>query len=345
MNRLPWFAMAGLILLVGCRPQEPREARFGVMGAFCAIIAGTGEAGKLDDYVRIVEPVMQEIDADLSLYRTNSELSRLNARAGTGDIEAGLHLRENLKLAIRYGDLSRGAFDVTVGPVVRLWGFSGGKRPDVVPSDTDIEAARARVGYRALHLEGKRARLDRAGMAVDLGGIAKGYAVDVCCDLLKAEGARDFTVNLSGNMRCFGRPVPGRSWRIGIRDPFDGKAVLGSINLEDGIAVSTSGNYERFVELDGHRYAHIIDPRTGRPVEGMAGVTVIAPSAAQADALSTALFVMGVQQGAQTLRGLVRTEALFVPDRRPIRIFMTSGMAEVFHPRADLADSIQIVGP
>ncbi len=330
----------------GCRaPEPPREVRYAVMGAHAAVIAGGREAGQAEAYGRIAETAMREIEAELSLYRSNSALSQLNAAAGTGAIEAGPHLRANLALARRYGDLSGGAFDVTVGPLVRLWGFSGGKTPVSVVSDAQIEAARTRIGYRNIRLEGTRASLDQPGMGADLGGIAKGYAVDVCGDLLRARGARDFTINLAGNMRCFGRPSPERPWRIGVRDPFHGEDTLGMLDIEDGMAVSTSGNYERFVVLGGHRYAHIIDPRTGRPVEGMAGVTVVAPSAAAADALSTALFVLGVEAGERVLAGLPGVEALFVPDRQPLEILVTRGMTRVFHPRPELADRVRVIAP
>jgi thiamine biosynthesis lipoprotein len=334
------------MLGTGCRASAPpREVRYPVMGAFAAVIAAGGEAGRVDDYARIAEAAMREIESELSLYRTNSALSKLNAAAGTGFVEVGPHLRANLVLARRYGDLSGGAFDVTVGPLVRLWGFSGGKVPlALVPADR-IGEARARVGYRNIRLEGGRASLDQPGMVIDLGGIAKGYAVDFCGDLLRARGARDFTVNLAGNMRCFGRPSAERPWRIGVRDPFHSDDTLGLLDLEDGMAVSTSGNYERFVEIDGHRYAHIIDPRTGCPVEGMAGVTVLAPSAADADALSTALFVLGVEAGARAIAGVPGVEALFVPDRQPPEIFVTRGMSRVFHPREDTVNRVRVIVP
>lgn len=345
-RRVGMVCIAVTALSIGCRaPALPREVRYAVMGAYASVIVGSRDAGKAEAYAKIAETVMREIEDELSLYRSNSVLSQLNAVAGTGSVEAGSHLRANLALARRYGDLSGGAFDVTVGPLVRLWGFSGGKTPVEVVPEAMIAAARARVGYRNIRLEDGRASLAQPGMRVDLGGIAKGYAVDVCGDLLRARGARDFTINLAGNMRCFGRPSPERSWRIGVRDPFRGEETLGMLDLADGMAVSTSGNYERFVEIDGHRYAHIIDPRTGRPVEGMAGVTVLAPTAADADALSTALFVVGVEAGAEIMGGIPRGEALFVPDRQPLEILVTRGMARMFHPRPDVADRVRVIAP
>ena len=347
----PWLLLGAVSLVVmalaGCLVSAPtpapRESRFGVMGTYASVIAGGHEAGRAEEYAKATETIMRVIEADLSLYRTNSLLSQLNARAGTGSVEADEYLRANIALARRFGDLSHGTFDVTVGPLVRLWGFSGGKVPTAIVSEDRIEAAKALVGYKHLQLDGQRAFLDRPGMVVDLGGIAKGYAVDVCCDLLRSRGARDFTVNLSGNMRCYGRPAPERPWRIGVRDPFDADGLLGSLDLENGMSVSTSGNYERFVMIDGHRYIHIIDPRTGRPVEGMAGVTVICPSAADADGLSTTLFVLGVEEGTKALRSVPGAEALFVPDRQPLEIDVTRGMTNAFHVRPDLAGCVRVL--
>ncbi len=344
---LCWFsAWIAVLLAAGCLvPQSaPRELRFNVMGTYASVIAAGHETGRAEEYCKATETVMRGIESELTIYRTNSLLSQLNALAGKGSVEADATLRANIELAWKYGDLSHGTFDVTVGPLVRLWGFSGGKVPAAAVPEDRIQAARALVGYKHLHLDGTRASLDQPGMVVDLGGIAKGYAVDVCCDLLRSRGARDFTVNLSGNMRCFGRPAPERPWRIGVRDPFDANGMLGFLDLENGMAVSTSGNYERFVMIDGHRYIHIIDPRTGRPVEGMAGVTVISPSAADADGLSTALFVLGVEEGSKVIYGLPGTEALFVPDRQPLEIDVTRGMTRFFHVRPDLAGSVHVIG-
>lgn len=346
-RRAGLLALAAAVsgLCPACRPvPPPREATFATMGTVASVIAGGRQAPRAEAYAAIAAGVMREVDEQLSLYKTNSELSRLNALAGSGQgMRPGDHLRANLELALRYGDLSHGTFDVTVGPIVRMWGFSGGRRPAAALTDAQVAAMRTRVDYRRIRLDGGQAVLETPGMVVDLGGIAKGYAVDVCCDRLRAQGARDFTVNLSGNMRCFGRPAPDRPWHIGVRDPFHAGEVIGSIDLENGMAVSTSGNYEQFVEFNGHRYAHIIDPRTGWPVEGMAGTTVIAPQAADADALSTALFVLGIAEGTAVVGKVPGAGALFIPDREPLEIHVTAGMARCFHPQAGYAGAVRVL--
>jgi thiamine biosynthesis lipoprotein len=131
-------------------------------------------------------------------------------------------------------------------------------------------------------------------------------------------------------MRCFGRPDASRSWQIGVQNPFRLHEVIGRLDLGNGMAVATSGNYERFVMIGGRRCAHIIDPRTGLPVEGMAGVTVLAATAAEADALSTSLFVLGMEEGARVAAFVTNGAAVFVPDRQPMEVWTTRSMTNVF---------------
>lgn len=301
------------------------------MGTVASVMTAGRDAEPCALYTGKVQDRMREIEAALSIYNPTSDLSRMNAMAGQGLVPAEGHLRMTVGLALVYGAMTHGAFDVTVGPLVKAWGFSGGKKPVTVPPAALLEERRALVGYTNLVLAGGRCGLTATGMVVDMGGLAKGYAVDVCSRELKKEGARDFVVNLGGNMRCYGKPAPGRSWRVGVRNPLQPAGTIGWLEMGDGMAVATSGNYERFVEIKGKRYAHIINPRTGWPVEGMAGVTVVAPSAATADALSTGLFVLGPEEGALALTLFTNCAALFVPDKAEMEILVTPGMEKFFH--------------
>lgn len=349
MNR-PARVLATMILAIvltsgGCHPMGPREAQFATMGTYATVTVAADEGDRLAEYTELCRSIMEGINQQLSLYRPDSELCRLNANAGNGPMPVGEHLRSNLLLAVKYGDLSGGAFDVTVGPLVKLWGFSGGTHPaHSLPAERVVEA-RQRIGYGKIHVEGNAVRLDEAGMVVDLGGIAKGYAVDVCCAALQRRGARNFMVNLGGNLRVFGRPDPSRHWRIGVRHPFLRGDVIGNLDLPDGLATATSGNYEQYVEIDGRRYTHIIDPRTGLPVEGMAGVTVVATSAVEADALSTALFVMGVDAGARLTSSLPQCGALLMPDRQPLEVWVTPGMPVTFVPLPGVTPCVAAPAP
>jgi thiamine biosynthesis lipoprotein len=339
--------VAVVIVSVGvmsCRRAGTRESTFQVMGTLGSVIAGVGEAERCESYKKTTFDRMKEIEATMSIYSPTSELSRFNAQAGKGLMTTGEHLTKMLGMARVYGALSHGAFDVTVGPVVKAWGFSGGKKPETLPAEDLLKEKMALVGYSKIVVAGERCGLDRTGMVVDFGGLAKGYAVDVSCRDLIRQGAKDFVVNLAGNMRCYGKPESGRAWRVGVRDPFQAGATIGTIELSDGMAVATSGNYERFVEIEGKRYAHIIDPRTGWPVTGMAGVTVVAPSAAAADAMSTALFVLGPDEGNKVLAFFTNCAALFVPDKAGLEIQLTAGMDRYFKANPDLKDKVMMVG-
>lgn len=336
--------IAAGIGLTACRRSSVREETFGVMGTVASVMAGSGEQDRCRSYADMALKRMREIETALSIYSPTSDLSRLNSAAGKGLIPAEGHLRVTLGLSLVYGALTHGAFDVTVGPVVKAWGFSGGRKPDKVLSASLLEEKRALVGYTNLVLKDGACGLSRSGMVVDLGGMAKGYAVDVSCRDLRKAGARNFVVNLGGNMRCYGKPEAGRPWRIGVRDPLRPAATIGRVELEDGMAVATSGNYERFVEIEGKRYAHIIDPRTGWPVSGMAGVTVVAPSAATADALSTSLFVLGPDEGGRVLTLFTNCAALFVPDTKDPEILLTPGMERYFQADPALAGRVRPAG-
>ncbi|MBI5367387.1 MAG: FAD:protein FMN transferase [Planctomycetes bacterium] len=261
---------------------------------------------------------VERLEAAMSLWRADSELVRAVPRARREPVPLSADLFGALALARRVAEESDGAFDPTVGPLVRLWGFIGeGTR---VPAAEAITAARARVGWRRLLLDPslRSLRLEGEGSEIDLGGIGKGWAVDRAVAVLRAAGATAGMVNFSGNLRVFGPPPPGLEapaggWTVHVQHPRDPESTLATLRLAGG-AVSSSGDYEKFFLQDGVRYGHILDPRTGWPARGLAAVTVVAPTAAEADALSTALFVLGVERGRALLaRHYPGAGAIFAP--------------------------------
>lgn len=311
------------------------------MGTFAGLSVAGPDRPRLAAYAEIARATLKELETELSIFNPASQVSRLNKAAGGNAVPVSAMTFEVLQLSHRYARISEGRFDPTVLPLMQLWGFHGGKCPDHIPGADQVELVRRVTGYdRLIFGPGQSVRLAGAGMQVDLGGIAKGYAVDVCSRRLREAGASDVLINLGGNMLCHGQAAPGRPWTIGIRNPFRTDEILGRFALPDGMAVATSGNYERFVEIDGKRHAHILDPRTGSPVCGMAGVTVISPSAAEADAVSTALFVAGPGDAAEILAALPRCHALLVPDVQPLRLYVTPGFAARFVPLPDVGHSI-----
>lgn len=250
----------------------------------------------------IVRGAFGEVEANLSVFSPTSMISRLNVGGAITVPDAGVHptgfdFAFVLDSALGIARDTDGAFDPTVNPLMRLWGFRGGGAR--MPPDAAVSEALAKTGWRSVLREaggnGVTFSFAAPGMELDLGGMAKGYAVDLAFERLRAAGFRDFLINLGGNIRVSGNPEPGRdSWHVAVRDPDDPSKTTGeAIALTNGQAVATSGSYARFVEIDGRRYSHIIDPRTGHPVEPGGSVSVVAPSAMLADGYSTAYFVMG----------------------------------------------------
>ncbi len=323
------------------KPTQPGGQSFNSMGTQASVTVAMEYRDRLPELTGVVCTLFRNLESQLSTYRSDSEISRLAAVAGRAPMAVSADTYRILELSRHYGELSHGAFDITVAPLVRLWGF--GARPPHNPPDPEVIAGELDlVNFRKIGLKKGMAFLP-TGMSVDLGGIGKGYAVDKAIETLRSAGVRAVMVDLGGNIRVLGQAEPEVTWTIGIRNPFDSQRVLGRILLPGGMAVATSGNYERFVEMGGRRYSHIIDPRTGYPVEGMAGVTVVSPDATTSDALSTALFVLGMESGLNVLRDLPGTEALFVPDRDPIEVWLTPGMGKLFKPLPDVESSVRVL--
>ncbi len=245
-----------------------------------------------------VEAALGRVDALMSTYRSDSELSAFNAAGAKEWLDVAPDTAAVMAEALGTGSLSGGAFDVTVGPLVDLWGFGPGDRQGV-PSDEAIADAAALSGQNALRFLPKRGiAKDRDGLRVDLSGIAKGHAVDLVAERLEAAGFDSYLIDVGGELKARGRKADGAIWRVGIERPVPGEHQVQRVVTLEGGAIATSGDYRNFFERGGRRYSHTIDPRTGRPVEHtLASVSVIADSAMTADSLSTALMVMGPEEG------------------------------------------------
>ncbi len=330
------------LIVAGSQAASVTSRVLWVMGTEATVVLPGRAADRLDAAVGIAQAVLSDAEQRMSLFRDNSELAAINRHAGMMPVKVSTLTFSTLALAHAMARQSDGAFDPTVAPLVRLWGF-GGKALTELPDPARRIETLGRVGYRGLHLdaESKTAFLEREGMALDLGGVAKGTAVDAAAAALTAAGYDDFLVNLGGNLRCAGAPDGALSWRVGVRHPFDQSRILGVVQLQSPGSVATSGNYERYVVIEGERYTHVIDPRTGNPVRGMAGVTVLARDAGTADAMSTALFVTGIERAADILDGNGDLEALLVPDRMPLEIWVTPGFADRFEPLPEYRAAIR----
>lgn len=245
-----------------------------------------------------VHEALSGVDRRLSLYRPESDLSRLN-RHGRGPIELPAELMGVLSTAREISEASAGAFDVTVAPLVEAWGFGVEKRRQVPPA-TVVSARRPVVGYRGLRLDAASGTAVKAspGVQADLGGIAKGHAVDLAARALDAQGVTDYMVEAGGEVRTRGRNADGQPWRIGIERPDAMPQRAHFVVPLSGAAMATSGDYRIWFEHGGRRYCHEIDPATGAPIDhALASVTVVAPDCMRADAWATALIVLGAARG------------------------------------------------
>jgi FAD:protein FMN transferase len=272
----------------------PRAVMFPgrTMGTYVHVTLVAGDSAAVAPLAATTLGVFRRVDSLMSNWTATSEVARLNRDAAAGPVTVHPEVAQVLATGLDLYPLTDRTFDVTVEPLVRAWGFLGG-RPHV-PSDSEAVAAWRRVGADQVHFDRatRELRFDNAGVRIDLGGIAKGWAVDAAAETLRAHGVRDALVDLTGNMAALGHPANAPAWRIGIRDPRDRVPYFARIQLSDE-AISTSGKYEQFVAADGRTFGHIMDPRTGRPAEGLISVTLVSKSAFTCDAWDTPLFVLG----------------------------------------------------
>jgi thiamine biosynthesis lipoprotein len=257
-----------------------------------------------------------------SAYRKESLVSKINAEAFEKPIPLDGRTRGLIQRALYFNKLSDGAFDITVGPLVDYW--RGLDKRDEAPSPAALQDVLKRVGSARLRLDEKDSiRFSAAGMKIVLGGIAKGYAADVIVDYLKKKGVAHGLVNIGGDMTVFGGRSAGTPWRVGIQNPFEKEEFAGIIEISDG-SVVTSGNYERYYFIRGKRYSHIIDPATGMPADALPSVTVIAPTGTDADAIATAISVMGRIKGMALVEQLEHTECALITGDATSHTMVTS---------------------
>jgi FAD:protein FMN transferase len=249
-----------------------------------------------------VEATLDAVDLMLSTYRPESELSRFNADPSTEWQTVTGEFCAKVEQALAISEMTDGAFDITVGPLVNLWGFGPPAHTDEPPSDAAIAAAEAVVGYRHLQADCSvpALRKDIAGLYIDMSGLGKGYAADRVAQVLDKDGLSNYLIEVGGELRLRGRNRQGNKWAIGIEAPlYDRREPYAVVHLTD-TAIATSGDYRNYFESGGVHYQHIIDTRTGRPVtHSMASVTVVDGDGSRADALATGLLVLGPDRGMQ----------------------------------------------
>jgi thiamine biosynthesis lipoprotein len=279
-----------------------------IMGTAIHVELWSDDRAAADAAIDAVMREMHRIDAAMSPYKETSELSRVNRDAAREAVQVSAEFFALLARSVEFSELSHGAFDITYASVGHLYDY----RRRIRPAVEQLEAARTAIGYRNLLLDPQRhtVRFAHPGVRIDLGGFAKGYAVDNGAAILARHGIRHAAVAAGGDSRMLGDRC-GRPWIIGVRDPRREGEVAALLPLEDA-AVSTSGDYERYFDDGDERCHHLIDPRTGRSPQAIHSVTVIAPDGLTSEALSKTLFVLGVEQGMRIVESLPEVDAIVV---------------------------------
>lgn len=257
--------------------------------------------------------LMAEIDTKLNFYSPDSEISLINEQAGEHPVKVSELTFNAIEQALQIADQTQGIFDPTVGPLVKLWNIEGRTGPQIVPSSQTVRDTLKLVGYEKviLNKEQREVYLPEKGMLLDMGAIAKGYAVEQAVSLIEKYKLTSMIVSAGGNIYASGKKEDGMPWHIGIRDPVQKDKVIGYVKL-NGQAIDTAGDYERYFFADGKKYGHIIDPRTGYPAQGSTSSTVLMASPVQADALATATFILGSEQGLKMITEIPGAMAVII---------------------------------
>ena len=297
------IALSIVLYLAGFAPESREEPedyggfRSGITYAMNTVIEQKWYGESADTVYTGMETKVREIESVLSLHLSQSEIAAINENAGVQPVEVSQRTFDLLQRAKELSEQSDGAFDITIAPVVELWGITS-DHPHV-PTDEELAQAMALMGLEDLVLdeEACTAYLTRPGMAIDLGGIAKGWTADQLREYARELGAERGYVSLGGNLMIIGERPDGDPFKFGLRDPQgDASTYLGTVTLEDGCTMATTGGYERYFEEDGIRYHHVLDPGTGYPADSdLLSVAVISKDGTLADYLSTTLFVQGLE--------------------------------------------------
>lgn len=309
--------------------DQTYESEFFAMGTIITQKV-TGDSGQAATD-EVIEKI-KSLEKLLTFKEPMGDVYKLNKNAGKKNVELDPVTIEIIKKAIRVAELSEGAYDITVGPLVQLW--ARGAKHKHIPSKEELHKLLPLINYKDIYVDKHLGGLKRAGQMLDLGGIAKGYAGDVAIQIYKKHKIQSAIINLGGNVVTLGNKTDGNSWKIGINNPrakdnaTQDEIMLGYIAVKDK-AVSTAADNQRYFEKDGQRYHHILDTKTGYPVKSdLMSVTLVADTSLDADALDTAVFILGLEKGRELLRQYGNIEAIFVTTDK--HIYVTDGLKDKF---------------
>jgi thiamine biosynthesis lipoprotein ApbE len=326
-----------MLWIIGCEgpAAEKRVGERLMMGSFASVVVYTPDVSAGDAAINDALTKMENVDKLMSHYKPESEISQINRLAGGEPLKVSPDTFRVIQAAIDYGHQTGGAFDVTIAPLVKSWGFF--KHEKRMPSVTEIQEQRKLVDYKQIQVNDVdiTVMLKKADMQLELGGIAKGYTVDLAAKALRWRGITAALANLSNStFFAIGRPPDKPAWKIAIQHPRKKDALLGTVSVKDE-ALATSADSEQFFIHNGVRYGHIIDPWTGYPVSnGIVSTTVVAPTGMEADALATAVFVLGPEKGMEMIQDRTGVEAIIVREAPTgeLIIEVSLGLEDRFEP-------------
>lgn len=298
-----------------------KEAYLMGCGFDFTVVAETEE--EADRYFDLVIGEVVRIEEMLSEWISTSEVSKINESAGVKEVEVSDELLALIVRAKKFSQISNGAFDISFASTNRLWKFDGSM--EELPSKDEVEASVRLVNYKNILVDEREGTvfLKEKGMKIGFGSIGKGYAADRGRKILMEAGAKAGIVNASGDLSVWGTKPDGSVWEIGLINPMNANRIVGVFSLEKG-AIATSGSYEKYAMIDGKRYAHIINPKTGYPAEGVVSVSVFADSAELANGLSTAVMVLGIENGLFLLNQLPNIKAVIIDEKG--KVFSTNNV-------------------
>lgn len=275
------------------------------------VVADSKEKG--NGYIQDAIDEITRIERLISSWDKNSQTTLINNNAGIKPVKVDKELIALIERSIYISKLTSGAFDISFASMDRIWKFDG--KEAAMPAKEKIKASVAKVGYENIIINKNAGTvfLKLKGMKIGFGAIGKGYAADMAKQLLKSKGVKAGIINASGDLSTWGKQPDGSSWKVGITNPLNQGKVFSWFDLDDR-AVVTSGNYEKYVIINGKRYAHIINPKTGYPSEGIISVSVFAPKAELADALATSVFVLGTEVGLDLINQIAGIDCIIVDD-------------------------------
>ena len=327
--RISVVFIAGL-LLSACAQEAKQVVHLhgNTMGTTYNVKYVVDERGQVDGLQEAIDERLVEINKLMSTYDPTSELSRFNQFRYTTPVPLSAETTKVVNEALRLGELSNGVLNVTVGPLVNLWGFGPNKRPEKVPTEEQIAEVRDYVGLDKIEMTPQGLRKLHPMVYVDLSTIAKGYGVDQVAEIMEKNNLHDYLVEIGGEMRVKGERGNGEEWLIAIEKPVSTERSVQKIVSVGTNAIATSGDYRNYYEMDGKRYSHLIDPRTGSPItHNLVSVTVVHPSSMTADGLATAFNVMGWD------------EARALAEKEDLAVFLirrtTDGFEEYASPQFD----------